>query len=47
MKVYLAIHVSSFKDRHLVWPETLATRAKELLKLNNSIKVCLTRLRIL
>ena len=31
------MHGSLFKNRHLVRLETLASRAKELLKLNNTI----------
>ena len=38
------MHGSAFKDRHFVRSETLATRAKELLKLNNTINNCLIRL---
>ena len=38
IRVGLTMHVSSFKNRHLVWSETLALRAKELIKLNRTIK---------
>ena len=34
----LIMHDSSFKDRHFNW--ALARRAKELLKLNNTINTC-------
>ena len=38
---------SSFKNRHSVRSETLATRAKESLKLDNTINTCLIRLNII
>ena len=40
--VDLIIHGSSFNDTHLVW-----SRAKELLKLNNTMSTCLIRLKII
>ena len=40
------MHGSSFNDTHFVWSETLAARAKELLKLNKTINTCLIRLNI-
>ena len=40
------MHGSSFQGRHFVRSETLATRAKELLKLNNTINNGLIRLSI-
>ena len=40
------MHGSSFKDRHFDWSKTLATRAQDLLKCNNTIKTCLIRLNI-
>ena len=46
-RVGLTMHGSPFKDRHFAWLETLATRAKELLKLNNTINTCLIRLNII
>ena len=41
------MHGSSCEDRHFVWLETLATRAKDSLKLNNSINACLINLKII
>ena len=38
---------SSFKNRHFFRLETFATRAKEILKRNNTIKTCLIRLNII
>ena len=38
MRVDLTMHGLSFNDTHFVWSETLATRAKKLLKLNKQNK---------
>ena len=46
IKVGLIIHDLSFNDTHFVQSETLATRAKELLKLINTINTCLKKLNI-
>ena len=40
------MHGSSFEDKHFVQSETLATRARDSLKLNNTINTCLIRLNI-
>ena len=43
----LIMNGSSFKNRQLVWLETLATRNDDSLKLNNTINACLKRLKII
>ena len=43
-RVCLTIHGLSFKDIDFIRSETLSTRAKELLKINNTIETCFTKI---
>ena len=47
IRIGLAMHASSFNDAYYVRSEASAKHAKELLKLNDTLKICSIRLNII